>query len=72
MMKNQNCLDKVMQIGQEMLTLTDQHLAMFLATIIIVSWSSKKQSTVAKSSAEAENTTLGLATVHRKLYGYVD
>lgn len=46
-----------------MLKLTDQHQAMFFQiSNNTVSWSSRKQSTVAKSFAEAENVALSSAT----------
>lgn len=68
MMKNQNCLDKEMQIEQEMLTLTDQHLVMFLATIQLVAQ--------ARSSPQLPSPLLKLkiATLSLvwKLYGYAD
>ena len=60
----------VMQIGQEMLTLVDQHRAMYFSLHYhgTISWSSKKQPTVAKSLTKAEYNALSAAT--QKLHGY--
>ena len=57
----------VMQIGQEMLILVDQHQAMYFSLHNnyysgTISWSSRKQPTVAKSSTKAEDDAWSSAT----------
>ena len=54
----------VMQIGQEMLILVDQQQAMYfsLHNYGTISWSSRKQPRVAKSSTKAEYDALSSAT----------